>query len=165
MKSLQAVLDAIEAILVERIPEMVRAAHVVSPSYCVVLSYGWDDWWPPGIMIGADSDRPSEGSGVDPYAPYELSCGAHCMGFVLEGPVLDELGAELEKYVQAFSFRNDDYAVEPPDVPLGEGEDPISACRSLLENVGRKLHDYDWRSILPITKDFKFVVCDSFGPD
>lgn len=155
MENLQAVASTIESILVDSIPKMVKEANVKSPRYCLVIHYGWDDWWPPCVLIGAESDRPATNSGTE-YDPYDLTCGADFVGLQFEDPELEKLGELLQRFVRS-DLSQKGLIPDPPSLPLGDGDDAALVSKAILENVALKLNNYDWKTILPITNDFRVV--------
>ncbi len=161
-KRIEGVLLKIEALLVSHIPNVVKAARLREPVYCLRIWYNGtdsDETAVPWLMLVKESTRKSFILEHRKEAPYYIWCADEATNAGQSFNVQID-NAELVKQYGLWY----DYLCDLDD------DEELQPFREMIQRVSAKLNTLDWAAIVPATDDFvvfpadgSHTFCDDLG--
>ncbi len=151
-ETIKGLCELVEERLVELIPEVVAAAKIRKPAYCLLLVYDWENpdvMLPPDLAVGLASDRSAAAKQHGQEAKHSLWNPA---GFTIFGE-----GLELDdrRLAKACELLGQQLALK----------DRFTPALKLLNNVAARLMQRDWSGELKTTEDFVVAAVDLEAQD
>ncbi|MCE9556213.1 MAG: hypothetical protein K8T91_22930 [Planctomycetes bacterium] len=150
-ESIPALSAEIEAMLFDQIPRILTEAKIEARVCCLLICYCGEDFeagWPPFLVLGSEKERQkiiAAGSDVQYYlwAPDEMRSSSDNFFVDLQDQNLID---KCSLHSQLMSMKSS-----------------YSAGRKVLQNVARRLNEFQWDGILTTTEDFVVAFVDNTG--